>query len=90
VLRFSLGSWQGEGVIDFDFKIHIVSADVEGGPLRAIIEEIKEKVWRVWFNICFTVSKLPLDLRISAECELRSIPYGKKHIFSELNLYSRL
>jgi hypothetical protein len=68
-----------------DFKDHLVSADIEGAQLRAVIEEIKKEMQGVWFKIWLIRSKTSLDEKVLVEFENLPIRKGMRRIFSDMN-----
>jgi hypothetical protein len=74
-----------EEAIDLDFKHHTVSADIEGAPLRAVIEEIKKKVQGIWFKEWLKRGTASLSEKISVEFEDLPIRMGMERIFSTMN-----
>lgn len=74
-----------EEAIDLDFKDHTVTADIEGAPLRAVIEEIKKKVQGIWFKVWLKRGTASLDEKVSVEFEHLPIRKGMERIFSDMN-----
>jgi hypothetical protein len=85
VLVYSPALQGEEEVIDLDFKDHAFSADIEGAPLRAVIEEIKKEVQGVWFKIWLKRSNASLDEKVSVEFENLPIRKGMGRIFSDMS-----